>query len=256
LLGLPRLNKVAFGRPFLLWVLLSMHLLYVDESGSVSDPSQTYFVLGGVAVFERKTHWIEQELNKIAERFNLVSPYDVELHGSPMRSGRDGWKTRALADRHQAIRDALQTGVVNHHPKGVRLFAAVVRKASCAGSDPVTLAFEQITSRFDMYLRRLYTKHGDAQRGIMVFDKSSTEKRIQTLAREFKYVGHTWGTTQNYAEVPLFLDSQASRLIQLADLVAYSVFRRYEHNDSSYYDVIKDCFDAEGGINHGLFVRE
>jgi hypothetical protein len=233
-----------------------MHLFYVDESGSVSDPSQKYFVLGGVAIFERKTHWVEQELNKIAARFNTLSPHDVELHGSPMRSGRDGWKSHLLNDRIQAINDALQNGVVNNHPKGVRLFAAVVKKASYAGGDPVTLAFEQITSRFDMFLRRLYTKYGDAQRGVMVFDKSSTEKRIQTLAREFKYVGHTWGTTQNYAEVPLFLDSQASRLIQLADLVAYSVFRRYEHNDSTYFDVIKDCFDAEGGVRHGLFVRE
>ena len=68
-----------------------MHLFYVDESGSVSDPSQQYFVLAGVAVFERKTHWIEQNLNSIASRFDPVTPERLELHGSPMRSGREGW---------------------------------------------------------------------------------------------------------------------------------------------------------------------
>lgn len=172
-----------------------MHLFYVDESGSVSDPSQQYFVLAGVAVFERKTHWIEQNLNSIAARFDPVTP------------------------------------------------------------EPVVHAFEQISSRFDMFLRRLYTKHGDPQRGIMVFDKSSTEQRIQTLARDFKYSGHSWGTTQNYAEVPLFLDSRASRLIQLADLVAYAIFRHFEHKDSAFFDVIKDCFDAEGGVRHGLYIK-
>ncbi len=232
-----------------------MHLMYVDESGSVADPSQRYFVLAGVAVFERKTHWVEQDLNAIATRFNNASPHSVELHGSPMRAGREGWKAHQLPDRLKAIQDALRDGVAKHHPKGVRLFGAVVSKAALVGDDPVTHAFEQICSRFDMYLRRLYAKHNDPQRGIMVFDKSTTEQRIQTLARDFKYTGHKWGTTQNYAEVPLFLDSKASRLIQLADLVAYAIFRKYEHNDDTFFDEIKDCFDSEGGVKHGLYVR-
>lgn len=232
-----------------------MHLLYLDESGSVADPDQKYFVLAGVAVFERKTHWVEQELNGIAARFNAISPYDVELHGSPMRSGRNGWKAYPLADRLAAIENALDLGVARNFPKGVRLFGAVIRKSSLVGGDPVFHAFEQLSSRFDMFLQRLYSKYADPQRGIIVFDKSSTEQRIQTLAREFKYKGHSWGTTQNYAEVPLFLDSKASRLIQLADLVAYALFRHFEYGDSRFFDLIKECFDSEGGIAHGLYVR-
>jgi hypothetical protein len=233
-----------------------MHLLYIDESGSVADPSQKYFVLAGVSVFERKTHWVEQALQGVASRFSPTDPYSIELHGSPMRAGRDGWKQRAaLADRLAAIKDALQLGVVDHHPKGVRLFGAVVKKSSLVGIDPVEHAFEQLTSRFDLFLKRLHHKHSDSQRGIMLFDKNTTEQRIQTLAREFKYLGHSWGTTSNYAEVPVFLDSKASRLIQLADLVALALFRFHEHQDNTFYDIIKRCFDSEGGVEHGLYVR-
>ncbi len=47
-----------------------MHLFYVDESGSVTDPAQKHFVLAGVAVFERKTHWIEQKLNEVEKKKN------------------------------------------------------------------------------------------------------------------------------------------------------------------------------------------
>ena len=47
-----------------------MYLLYLDESGAATDPEQRYFVLAGVALFERCTHWVEQELEKIAARFN------------------------------------------------------------------------------------------------------------------------------------------------------------------------------------------
>ncbi len=231
-----------------------MHLLYLDESGSASDPNQRYFVLAGVSVFERKTHWIEQALNKVAQRFSPDNPHDVELHGSPMRSGKGTWLHHPRADREDAIREALSVGVASQERSGVRLFAAVIDKAAANGRDPVELAFEQLTSRFDQFLKRLYIKHGDAQRGLILLDKSSTEKRIQTLAREFKYEGHSWGQTKNYAEVPVFLDSRASRLIQLADLVAFSLFRFHEHGDSGYYDVIKHCFDAEGRIEHGLYV--
>lgn len=230
-----------------------MHLLYVDESGSVPDPKQKFFVLAGVAVFERKTHWIEQRLNDIAAGFSPDDPHAIELHGSPMRAGRDGWNAHPLADRILAIKKALQVGVADHHPNGVRLFGAVVNKKSLVGTDPVEFAFEQLTHRFDLFLKRLHQKHGDSQRGIMLFDKSSTEKRIQTLAREFKYTGHSRGKTNNYAEVPVFLDSKASRLIQLADLVAFALFRFYQSGDNSFYDIIKFCFDTEGGVEHGLF---
>jgi len=233
-----------------------MHLLYVDESGSVADPKQQYFVLAGVCVFERKTHWIEQALNDIAHTFSPNNFHAIELHGSPMRSGRDGWKkSYSLQSRLDAIKQALQEGVVKHHPRGVRLFGAVIKKDALVGEDPVIHAFEQLTSRFDLFLKRLHHKHNDSQRGIMLFDESSTEQRIQALAREFKYTGHSWGKTSNYAEVPVFLNSQASRLIQLADLVAYALFRFYEYKDSSFYDIIKYCFDREGGVEHGLYVR-
>lgn len=233
-----------------------MHLFYVDESGSVTDPAQKHFVLAGVAVFERKTHWIEQKLNEVASRFSPDDPNAIELHGSPMRSGREGWKRHPYIARLDAIKHALKLSIADHYPSGVRLFGAVIKKDAIAGQDPVIVAFEQVTSRFDLFLKRLHNKHEDSQRGIMLFDKSSTEQRIQTLAREFKYTGHSWGRTNNYAEVPVFLDSKASRLIQLADLVAYALFRFYEYGDNSFYDVIKDCFDAEGGVKHGLYVRE
>ncbi|WP_255349432.1 DUF3800 domain-containing protein [Thioalkalivibrio sp. ALE23] len=51
---------------------------------------------------------------------------------------------------------------------------------------------------------------------------------MQSLARDFKHYGHAWGKTYNYAEVPVFLDSRASRLIQLADLVAHAIYRHHE----------------------------
>jgi hypothetical protein len=229
-----------------------MHLLYVDESGSPSDPNQNFFILSGVSIFEKKTHWVEQHLNGIASKFSPDDPYAFELHGSPMRSGKSEWRPFPMTDRIQAIKDCLQ--VIPDAKGKIRLFAAVFERGAGNGEDPIQSCFEQLASRFDMYLRRLHHQ-GDSQRRIAIFDKSTTEKSIQNMARTFKHDGHSFGRLANFAEVPLFLDSKASRMIQLADLVAFAIYRHYQAADSQYFDIIRNCFDSVGGNVHGLHER-
>lgn len=131
-------------------------------------------------------------LDEIAVRANPAASQDLELHGSPMRSGKGIWRKMDMASREALILEALKIGVVRQ-PKGVRLFACVVEKEALAGKDPVHICFEQLARRFDLFLQRCHTKHGDTQRGIMLFDESSTEKRLQTLARGFKRDGQDTG---------------------------------------------------------------
>jgi len=120
--------------------------------------------------------------------------------------------------------------------------------------DPVEYAFEQLSSRFDLFLKRLHHR-GNTQRGLIILDKSTYETTIQNLATDFRTIGHTWDVLRNLSEVPLFLDSRASRLIQLADLVAYAAFREYEHADPQFFSLIRNRLDQEGGIVHGLFEK-
>ena len=95
-------------------------------------------------------------------------------------------------------------------------------------------------------------RQGDTQRGLIIFAKSTYESTIQNLATDFRTYGHSWGVLRNLSEVPLFIDSRASRLTQLADLVAYAAFRKYEHGDDSFFKGVESRVDSEGGILHGL----
>lgn len=244
-LGLPLTDFFCHEKP--------MYLLYADESGSTRDINQQYFVLAGFCVFERQGYWIAKELDNIAARFNPADPSTVELHGNPMVGGKGVWRHFPKDDRAKAIEDALQIFLASHPSN--RLFASVIRKAVVSPEDPVEVAFEQLSSRFDYYLKRLH-RTGDTHRGIIIFDKSTYETTIQSLATDFRTVGHRWGIIRNFSEVPLFLDSKASRMIQLADIIAYAIFRHFERGDSRYYSIIEDRFDSEGGIVHGLFVRQ
>ncbi len=229
-----------------------MHLLYVDESGHSDDPTQRYFVMIGIALFERQTWWLSSELDKIALRFDPANPQTVELHGSPMKQGKGVWSKVSGNERFQAFRDALEV-FAKSHPSN-RLFGVVIEKAVLPNRDIVEYAFEQLLSRFDQYLMRLH-KQEDTQRGIVILDRSIHEKSLQSLATEFRTIGHTWGILRNFAEVPLFIDSKASRLVQLADLIAYSVFRHYERADSEFFHLIEPRFDRVAGVNYGLHIK-
>ncbi len=93
---------------------------------------------------------------------------------------------------------------------------------------------------------------GDRQRGLLVLDKSTYETALQRLARDFQSIGTHWGVLRNLADTPFFVDSKASRLVQVADHIAYAVFRRYNAHDSQYFDIIASKFDCADGVVHGL----
>jgi hypothetical protein len=84
-------------------------------------------------------------------------------------------------------------------------------------------------------------------------DETKHEKPLQALARHFRMNGGRWGHFRHLAEVPFFVDSKASRLVQLADLVAWSSWRKYEYQDGRFFDPLLPLFDADGGVIHGLF---
>lgn len=229
-----------------------MYLLYLDDAGSPPNPGEEYFVLGGVSVFERQVHWLSRELDLLAQSVEPANPEAVEFHASAIFGGRSApWSSmRSRDDRRNVIRYVLRT-LANSHPS-TQAFACAVHKASFPGRDPIEIAFEQLCSRFDLQLKRIYNTEDNPQRGLLILDESSHETTLQSMARDFRSLGTRWGVLRNIVEVPLFVDSRASRLVQLADHVAYAVFRRYEAGDTSYLDPILSRFDAEDGKLHGL----
>jgi len=132
-------------------------------------------------------------------------------------------------------------------------FACAIHKRSYLNDDPVELAFEDLCSRFDIYLSTLRNT-GDRQRGLIILDESSQETTLQQIARDFRTKRTRWGgSIRNLADIPLFVDSKASRLIQVADHVAYATFRRYQSADTKYFDLISQkFFRGDDGIIHGL----
>ena len=227
-----------------------MYLLYLDDSGSPGNASEAYFVLGGLCVFEAQVDWFSREIDKLAAPYNAAAPEDVEFHASEVFSRRVApWDKLSSDEARGTLKSVLQ--VVNNSYNTTCLFACAIDKKAFPGFDPVEMAFEDLCKRFDLFLSRLKSA-GDTQRGMIILDKTTRETSLQKLSREFRKVGTKWGSLKNIADTPFFVDSRASRLVQIADHVAYAVFRRYNSGDAQYFDIVAHRFDAVDGVIHGL----
>jgi len=229
-----------------------MHILYIDDSGSVENANERHFVLGGVSVFERGLYHQIKATDDCVAGFKLGDdPHEVELHGSVMYQGSSGvWRSvRQRPAREAMIQKALAT-LTGH--RAVRLFAVAIDKAAVSPRDPIAMAFEEICNRFNLFLARTNDRNEESHRGLIVMDENRHEKPLQMLARKFRVDGARWGHFRNLAEVPLFVDSKASRMIQMADLVSYATFRNFEHADARFFNPLIPLFDSDGGVIHGL----
>ena len=225
-----------------------MYLLYLDDSGSVQNPADTHIVLAGIAVFERQPHWLSSQLDAIAGGVWPENPASLEFRGSDILNGKKHWRGIGKVERQNAYTEALNVLRKSTH---VRLFGAAIHKQALAADDPMEYAFEQICNRFDRFLGRLHEAN-NTQRGLIIIDKSSYETSLQKLATGFRTNGHRWGKLYNLCDVPLFVDSKATRMIQYSDLVAHATRRYFENGDSTFFDVIAPSFDSFGTTTHGL----
>ena len=232
-----------------------MYLLYVDESGQprgYNSRSSRYFVLAGMAIHEESCFPLARSLEQMCRRAVPAEP-EMEIHASPMWSGRSEW-ARVDADTRRdllirLIRHLGRWGGTNGTQP--RFFSVAVHKESNVGRDVNRLAHEELFSRFDSFLDRLHLG-GDSHRSLVVSDESSYEEVVQTLVPRWRTTGSRIGKLNSLVEVPLFVNSKASRLVQAADLVAWATYQYYEHNRPRFLQWLNGRFDSADGVQHGL----
>ena len=225
-----------------------MHILYADEAGTHAD--SVYFVLAGLAVFERETYFLSQDMDEIAQRYFPAESAEVELHSSAL-TAREKRLTPPYDSLTFSQRLELRMEVIQLIADSrAKLFAVAIEKSS-VDEEPYDRALEEMVNRFDLMLNRLY-QMGDQQRGIIVMAESSYRENIHRLAKRIWTEGHRWGEMRNIADVPFFAHARSTRLLQLADFAANAVYRRFEVGEARHFDPIARRFDAEGEHIHGL----
>jgi uncharacterized protein DUF3800 len=234
-----------------------MYILYLDESGNHGEA--TYFILAGLAVFEREIHWFSQDLDGLQTRYFPEEREPVYFHAAKLRV-RAGEQVDAPWDRLTGAQRAELRGKVFEIIRSRRgiAFGCAIEKALAAArrEDPYERAFEDLISRFDMFMgrvNRLASAEGrEEQRGLIVLAESSYEKTIGLLARRLRDHGTRWGILHNVTDIPLFAPARESRLLQYSDFVSNAIYGRYHAGLTSDFDRIAHKFDQEGNVVHGL----
>ena len=130
-----------------------------------------------------------------------------------------------------------------------------IEKARFPNEDHYGSAFEDLVSRFDLYVRRLNRSNEQEQRGIIAVAESSYRANLEALGERFRGGGTRWGQLRTLAEVPFFLPSKNTRLLQLADFCANAIYGRYHSGLTRDFDIIAPRFDREQDRIHGLVHR-
>ncbi len=234
-----------------------MYVLYLDESGTHGEAS--HFVLAGLAVFEREIHWFGQDLDALQSEHFPPSP-PIHFHATKLRGAKvePPWDELTVEQR-RILKERVYEIIRN---RKAALFACAVEKtwAENRNQDAYEHAFEQVVSRFDMFLSR--TNHvavadgREEQRGLLVLAESSFKKTLGVLARRIQTVGTRWGTTlHNVTDVPLFASPTDTRLLQFADFCSNAVYGRYHSGYTGDFDRIAPKFGQADGVVHGLVHR-
>ncbi|MYJ10211.1 MAG: DUF3800 domain-containing protein [Gemmatimonadetes bacterium] len=93
-----------------------MYLLYLDESGNENDPSDRYFVLAGLALFERQIHHLSQRLERVQEEHFPNRP-PIPFHASAIRAGRGFWRGVSEEKRREILDDVIAAITATEPPR-------------------------------------------------------------------------------------------------------------------------------------------
>jgi len=144
----------------------------------------------------------------------------------------------------------------------VRLFAECINKVNfnpTIGRPPVDeQAFEQVVSRFEKYLQIVSNNPNCKSKhfGLLIHDNNETEaKKLTDLMKKFHRTGTFWTDLKNIIETPLFVDSELTSMVQLADLCAFALRRYLENQEEELFSIIYKRGDRDRrgrcvGIRH------
>jgi len=236
-----------------------MYFFYIDETGTL-DPrlkiirkdgsiiqGDPVYVLTAVSLFEHRWHGFSKTLDryktrlarKVCQRFGTrLQLSDCEIKSNWMRipKARDAHPfLKGLTDEELNGLSKIFYRQLGHH--NMHIFAVVVDK-SCLHDyfDQEKLqrkSWELLLELIEQFMRARHNRH----QALMVNDDVSVQAN-KRLAMKHAYLldrGTKSGLwLKHICEMPMFVRSELSNGIQLADLCSYNIYRAFKYDDLTY----------------------
>lgn len=211
-----------------------MYLFYVDESGVAQGwNDQDNFILAGVAVHEGQVRKLSEELDTVQQQFFPSIQIPIELHAGPIYHGKGRFRSISVEQRATLLDAVFSVIAQAGFPNLIAFVTAIHVSAVQTSSQAFGDCLEDICERFNVFLVRQFNA-GYKDKGMLIMDRSGREQQVRDLMTDFEYHGTRHGYLGNIVDVPYFADSSHTRMLQLADLLAFAGHRYFNHNDDTY----------------------
>ena len=218
-----------------------MHFLYIDEAGNtgadLTSGQQPVFVMASLVVSDEKWRKTTAAVQRILQNYFGSAPEpDFELHACELLSpnGDGPFEGHSHDDRNQLTLDLLALIEDRGHTVfHVPIYKSKLDKTDSPNKDwgydwkhPWEFAFDLQVTMFEEFLRG--TSTGRTSTGLTIVDHE--ECYVEFVRRHTNLRQHLtgWRQLKKVVEIGYSASSHANALIQLTDLVAFTLKKYYE----------------------------
>ena len=241
-----------------------MQLLFIDESGTIPPKSKikniNQFVLGEIVIPSGIWHEVDKELAVLKQQFKITGEIKWRYFSPGSKSSPI---SHLNANEKERLREELYKLITKF--KAIRLICSIVDVKEAYEIESIQgenglywYAYKQITKRFQYYLQNLSRTVGTKINGIIVCDHRQPKDDYQLRVLHQRLLTGSkkhFSIYENLVEGVFLAPSHLSVGIQLADMVAGAVYRKFSSEDSRFYDLLATSFrkSASGKVEgYGL----
>ena len=226
-----------------------MYLFYVDESGNldINNRESWLYTMTAVGIFEHS--WPKFYIPLVQHKRSLIARihertgtqlklHDCEVKSTwlriPKRRAESAFLSALTSKELEALVNLYYSGLENVH--AVCMSVAVDKRELHAHFDQTRLhlkAWELLCERIEHYMREKHRKH----RAIIIVDDVSPQENASLASKHAYFLERQTSANvplRRIVEMPLFVRSELSEGVQLADLCAYNVYNSASYNKPDY----------------------
>ncbi len=242
-----------------------MYFLYADSSGQTKirrSRDDSPYITVGVIVHEKDWRSIEDKISAAKGRiFPELDPCKWELHAHDIWNSKD-----VFADRRMRINRAKKLEIFSRITDlacelDITIVSVVMFKDRMMemyrSQTVMDYSWMFVAERFEHFLMQ---KPAETNNGLLFIDASQKkpESDIRNALRKAVKNDSIWQSIDHVIEHPIFVESHAHNLIQLADMIAYVMLKHYR-SDSEFeglFELLKSKMYRSGSKLDGFGLKE
>ena len=243
-----------------------MYFLYVDGSGQTkikpNRKSNRWYILSGVIVHEGDWRDIEKNLAEVKkEAFPEQNPEDLELHAYSIWNNQVFLANEKLNLTLAKKREVFSRVLDLVCKSKITLINTVISKDKMRAryTEPRLMEYSWmfILERFEGFLK---LQPGWINDGLVFVDSSQKvpESEIRDIIQRLVREGSPQQRIDHVIEDPIFIKSHLRNLIQLADMIAYVVYKHHKGDPQfkDWFEMLKPKMYARDGRLDGSGLKK